>query len=122
MDEATEGDEVERFRLLKASQSRGHRTILDPLRPLIAIKRDEWGTASFVVDERIEANARATRRRPLTATAAEATARERAGRPVSASILCFQHVNAAATQGYSRSNRQPPVFPLAALFSARLPA
>ena len=49
-------------------------------------------------------------------------ARERAGTPVSASILCFQHVNAAATQGYSRSNREPPIFPLAALFSTCLPA
>ncbi len=34
----------------------------------------------------------------------------------SASILCFQHVDAAATQGYSRSNREPPIFPLAACF------
>jgi hypothetical protein len=51
------------------------------------------------------------KRRPLTATAAEATARERAGTPIPASILCFQHVNAAATQGYSRSNRnwQSPI-------------
>jgi hypothetical protein len=49
-------------------------------------------------------------------------ARQRAGIPVSASILCFQHVNAAATQGYRARNRQPPIFPLAALFSTRLPA
>ena len=60
--------------------------------------------------------------RPLTATAAEATARERAGTPIPASILCFQHVNAAATQGYSRRNREQAIFPLAALFSTRLPA
>jgi hypothetical protein len=62
------------------------------------------------------------KRRPLTATAAEATARERAGRPILASILCFQHVNAAAAQGYRAGNREPPIFPLAALFSTRLPA
>ena len=51
------------------------------------------------------------KRRPLTATAAEATARQRAGMPIPAPILCFQHVNAAATQGYSRSNRnwQSPI-------------
>jgi hypothetical protein len=37
------------------------------------------------------------KRRPLTATAAKATARERAGMPIPASILCFQQVYAAAT-------------------------
>jgi len=62
------------------------------------------------------------KRRPFTATAAEAIARERAGTPIQASILCFQHVNAAATQGYSPGNREPPIFPLAALFSTRLRA
>jgi hypothetical protein len=62
------------------------------------------------------------KRRPLTVTAAEAIARERAGMLVPASILCFQHVNAAATQGYSRRNRDPHIYPLAALFSTRLPA
>jgi hypothetical protein len=30
--------------------------------------------------------------------------------------LCFQHVNAAATQGYSRRNREPPIFLLVACF------
>jgi len=49
-------------------------------------------------------------------------ARERAGMPISAPILFFQHVDAAATQGYSRRNREPPVIPLAALFSTRLHA
>ena len=44
-------------------------------------------------------------------------ARERAGTPVSASILCFQHVDAAATAGYSRSNREPPGLPSTALSS-----
>ena len=34
----------------------------------------------------------------------------------SASILCFQHVDAAATQGYSRRNRELPIFPLVACF------
>jgi hypothetical protein len=52
------------------------------------------------------------KRRPLTATAAEATARERAGTP----ILCFQHVNAAAAHGYSPGNREQDLFPLAACF------
>jgi hypothetical protein len=37
-------------------------------------------------------------------------------------ILCLQHVNAAATQGYSRSNRQPRIFSLAVLFSTCLRA
>jgi hypothetical protein len=41
---------------------------------------------------------------------------------IPAPILCFQHVNAAATQGYSRRNRELPIFLLAALFSTRLPA
>jgi len=31
---------------------------------------------------------------------------------LSDSVLWSQHVNAAATQGYSRSNRQPRIFPL----------
>ena len=55
------------------------------------------------------------KRRPLTATAAEATARERAGTSVSASVLCSQQVPAIATAGYSRSNREPPISPSTAL-------
>jgi hypothetical protein len=33
------------------------------------------------------------------------------GGPVPASILCFQHVYAAATQGYRSGNREPPISP-----------
>jgi hypothetical protein len=36
--EAAEGDEMERFRLLKAFQSGGHEAILDPSHSLIAMK------------------------------------------------------------------------------------
>ena len=62
------------------------------------------------------------KRRPLTATAAEGTRRQPRREADSASILCFQHVNAAATHGYSRSNRQPLIFLLADLFSTCLQA
>jgi hypothetical protein len=46
----------------------------------------------------------------------EGYARQRAGTPVSASILCLQHVNAAATQGYRAVTANRTIFPLAACF------
>ena len=50
------------------------------------------------------------KRRPLTATAAEATARERAGMPVPPPIFSFQHVDAAATSGYRAVTAYTPFF------------
>jgi len=35
---ATEGDEMKRFRLLESFQADGHETMLDPFRPLIAMR------------------------------------------------------------------------------------
>jgi hypothetical protein len=65
---------------------------------------------------------RASERSPLTDTAAEGTRRQPRREADSAPIICFQHVNAAATQGYSCSNRKPPISLLAALFSTCLRA
>ncbi|HLH08002.1 MAG TPA: hypothetical protein VKW78_12260 [Terriglobales bacterium] len=54
------------------------------------------------------------KRRPLTATAAEATRRQRAGTPVPAPILCFQQVYAAATLVTPAETAHPPILFLAA--------
>jgi hypothetical protein len=55
-------------------------------------------------------------RRAFTDGAAEATARERVCEADCASLLCFEQVPAAATASYSRSNREPRIFTLAARF------
>ena len=51
---------------------------------------------------------------PLTATAAEAIARERAGTPIPASDLSFQHVHAAATSVTPAGTAHTPILFLAA--------
>jgi hypothetical protein len=57
------------------------------------------------------------KRRAFTDGAAEATARERAGTPVPAPMLCFHHVDAAATSGYRAVTANSPIFLLAADFT-----
>jgi len=57
---------------------------------------------------------------PIQEAVFELGAPQRAGMPIPASILCSQQVPATATAGYSRRNREPAIFPLAALFSTCL--
>ena len=74
---------------------------------LIAAKQPQrgWRSRAGVLCPFIEA-----KQRPLTATAAEATARERAGMPVPPPIFSFQHVDAAATSGYRAVTAYTPFF------------